>query len=567
MRIEGISQPPGEGETEEEKRRKKEREERENRRSDKAEDKRPRGLGFLAVESDEPDKPAKPSFMAEAWARIKGEPERAEAPSRERDVRPKPPLSEYFVAATAEESAPASDSEDDSRPVPVHESAPPDPPAPEPAPPVRPEAAPPPVNQDQVEVAPSAAEDESPDPAPETPRPEPEVVRLEPETTRDEAEPAPEPLRSAEAPPDLPAPEPAPVETPRPEPIARPEAPPAIEPSIEEEPAPDLATESAHGPDAGRSDDGAETEPRGSDEEEPRLRHDRTAEEPMHIHIPAEEADAPARTEEPAPDRPEPHVEEPTRAKPFEFVEEGDSDEETPPPAAEQADDAPDTERRAPERLGHMLVDNEATGADEHAMPRSNETATAPETSKSSRAAEQRMKIESAPKGPLAGRRVETLNRTELMDAAKDIYIENTNLLQIYETHLIGERGLRRLLIEYQNGGDMAEALKREVMEHEKDFERDPALRTLAPSSVAGQDGSDDSPIGDSVTLEKLLKKVVPGAVSEQKATASTAPHAEYPVESDGDRRKRLRALADAAFFAVIGILIALVIIVYLRRG
>ncbi len=52
------------------------------------------------------------------------------------------------------------------------------------------------------------------------------------------------------------------------------------------------------------------------------------------------------------------------------------------------------------------------------------------------------MRVESAPKGPLTGRRVETLGQAQLLSIAAEINIDGNNLRHIYETHMIGERGL-----------------------------------------------------------------------------------------------------------------------------
>ena len=64
--------------------------------------------------------------------------------------------------------------------------------------------------------------------------------------------------------------------------------------------------------------------------------------------------------------------------------------------------------------------------------------------------------------------------------------------------HLIGEKGLRRVVAEYLRGGDFMKALKRELLEKEKDFERDPKLRDQASTlPVAAQ----------STQLDNLLHK------------------------------------------------------------
>ena len=116
--------------------------------------------------------------------------------------------------------------------------------------------------------------------------------------------------------------------------------------------------------------------------------------------------------------------------------------------------------QRSPERIGHVLVNSgnpKAPEQDKGRWPRNLQNASS------------------------TGKRIDTLSRAELMDLSEKVIIDGSNLRQIYETHLIGERGLRRLVAEHMHGGDLRKALRQEVLEREMDFERDPALRDLAP--------------------------------------------------------------------------------------
>lgn len=99
----------------------------------------------------------------------------------------------------------------------------------------------------------------------------------------------------------------------------------------------------------------------------------------------------------------------------------------------------------------------------------------------------------------LAGISAHTMKRQELLKIASAIKVEGSSLKQIYETHLVGEKGLRRIIAEYLRGGDFRKALKRELMEREKDFERDPKLR----------DQGSSQPIVPATTaaLDKMLSK------------------------------------------------------------
>jgi hypothetical protein len=113
-------------------------------------------------------------------------------------------------------------------------------------------------------------------------------------------------------------------------------------------------------------------------------------------------------------------------------------------------------EEKSPEHIGRMLVTAEAH----------QERREAPRTPYTPEKAQLR-----------PGTRVETLSRAELLTFSELIAVETTSLRNVYETHLIGEQALRRLIAEYLQGHDIHAALQREILEHEIDFERDPALR------------------------------------------------------------------------------------------
>jgi hypothetical protein len=59
----------------------------------------------------------------------------------------------------------------------------------------------------------------------------------------------------------------------------------------------------------------------------------------------------------------------------------------------------------------------------------------------------------------------------------------------VFETNLISEHGLRRLLEVHERGGNVREALERELVEKEMSYERDPRLRnrSVMGSLAAGK--------------------------------------------------------------------------------
>jgi hypothetical protein len=204
----------------------------------------------------------------------------------------------------------------------------------------------------------------------------------------------------------------------------------------------------------------------------------------------------------------------------------------------------------APEHIGHVLVNSEAKPEKRHQKP-------VLETSTASMAAEKRMKIESS-KGPAAGKRIDTLSRAELMTLGETITIDGNSLRQIYETHLIGERGLRRLASEYMHGGDLRRALRQEVLQRERDFERDPAMRDLAPSIPASAESNP--------TLEKLLQKAAVSVADSGEEAAFFKARARYEATHQRQNNKQQRRLIDITLSLVIAILVVLVIFMYLAR-
>lgn len=76
---------------------------------------------------------------------------------------------------------------------------------------------------------------------------------------------------------------------------------------------------------------------------------------------------------------------------------------------------------------------------------------------------------------------VENLSKEELLAYSAQIKVGETSLRRVYEAKLVDEKGLRRLIREYQAGHDLRRALAREFMMKELKFERDPSLRDLLP--------------------------------------------------------------------------------------
>lgn len=72
---------------------------------------------------------------------------------------------------------------------------------------------------------------------------------------------------------------------------------------------------------------------------------------------------------------------------------------------------------------------------------------------------------------------VKTMRREDLMIVSEKIVVEGANLKDMYDNNLFSERALRRLVSEYLKGKDIRPLLRKEIVEKEMDYERDPILR------------------------------------------------------------------------------------------
>lgn len=250
--------------------------------------------------------------------------------------------------------------------------------------------------------------------------------------------------------------------------------------------------------------------------------------------------------------------EEDTDRREFKFTEGPEEPEAVPPDfdIAEKEPEKPESHKdnkpalnaqeQAPkpsERIGHVLLGNEA----------------------GSEAGNQKEREGKAPsKNPLEGQYVETMSSEELLDLAEKIHINGDNLRHIYETHLIGERGLHRLIEEYKKGGDLQEALRREMLERERDFERDPAMRDHVSH---GSEAAGKSATGlDDPAIQELLGKT--GSTASGGAKSSDKDRkAANRYETSRRGGKHYKRIVDVIFFGIIGLLVLLVIIIYLQRG
>ena len=170
-------------------------------------------------------------------------------------------------------------------------------------------------------------------------------------------------------------------------------------------------------------------------------------------------------------------------------------------------------------------------------------------------------------------KRVESMSRPELLELSSHIEVDGTTLRNVYETHLIGEQALRRLVAEHLNGGNVARALKREIVEHEIDFERDPALRDMAIPGEGESKESSKVVAPGKEALNQLLQKAGENISDSEDPlnypkAVEKVPEKEAETIQDNSTMKRTpnRRRVDVIMGSTILALVIAIIILYLWR-
>lgn len=178
-------------------------------------------------------------------------------------------------------------------------------------------------------------------------------------------------------------------------------------------------------------------------------------------------------------------------------------------------------EKHSPEMIGHVLVDSESS--------------------------------KSAEKYPLqAG-----MSKAELLKMSESIIVDGSSLRSIYDSHLIGERGLRKLVAEHMKGGDLKNALNVEIVQREIDFERDPAMRGHYNYSSETSTTSD--------TLDDLLGKADSEIKDESEEVSFLKAQARYKKQQV-KTEKNSRKLIDIAMVSTIVVLATLVTVLLITN-
>ncbi|HSH18782.1 MAG TPA: hypothetical protein VK978_05360 [Candidatus Saccharimonadales bacterium] len=152
--------------------------------------------------------------------------------------------------------------------------------------------------------------------------------------------------------------------------------------------------------------------------------------------------------------------------------------EGTPRATASRAEVRPATGVRIPapqaERLGRIIVEAPAAALAGAAL--------------GARAAEQ---IRDKPYVAVDfNKKVEAYSSEELKLASEKVRVDGVTLKEIQQTHNLDERAVRRVMTAFVEGGNVREALNREIVEKELKYERDPKLRQAKSGGKSGGDGA-----------------------------------------------------------------------------
>ena len=170
-------------------------------------------------------------------------------------------------------------------------------------------------------------------------------------------------------------------------------------------------------------------------------------------------------------------------------------------------------------------------------------------------AADSNPNVERAP-ALSADRYTEDLSTRDLIELSGKIVVEGTTLRKLYENKQLGERGLRRVVLEHLRGGNVRKRLRKELLEHEIDFERDPILRDRAQEALEG---------GGHAGLTQLLQKAeasLPSQADDAPVLKARAAH-QAAVQERAAKRRRL---IDITMISTITVLLAVTLILWLSR-
>ncbi len=147
---------------------------------------------------------------------------------------------------------------------------------------------------------------------------------------------------------------------------------------------------------------------------------------------------------------------------------------------------------------------------------------------------------------------IKSLRRNELLDLSNDVRVGGASLKHMFENSLFDENALRRLLEAHYKGKDILPQLRREILDRQNYFERDPRLRNQSPSSRIASD--------------ELLKQVLDSTNEQHRSDRPlAAPLSTHSLVINTATKTSDSSLANVILGIVISLLIGLILFLVFR--
>ena len=148
---------------------------------------------------------------------------------------------------------------------------------------------------------------------------------------------------------------------------------------------------------------------------------------------------------------------------------------------------------------------------------------------------------------------IKVIGRDKLLELSKDITVEGASLKDMYENHLFGEGALRRLVSAHTKGEEISTMVRREVLERQVDFERDPMMRDRDYSTV------DSENLLSSITSDRKVQQ----STGFQSDSINKSENENLVTQQDFDGKSKTVKVRALPTLMVVIIILIIGIIVY----
>lgn len=155
--------------------------------------------------------------------------------------------------------------------------------------------------------------------------------------------------------------------------------------------------------------------------------------------------------------------------------------------------------------------------------------------------------------------------RAEVVKAADEIVVGAATMRQVFETNLISERGLRRIVAEYRRGGDVRAILAEELMIKEMGYERDPRVRDRplvqqqAPHAITREVKEQNAPSAPAAPATP-----VPPIATMPPVTPPPLPPSLQPLPTQPSISAPKPGVLIVANVVAVGVLILLLVVLFI---